>query len=182
MKYDADQLKALGEKGHAFKNADGSYSYPIGDAEDLANAIHAVGRGNAAHEDIRRFIMKRAGELGLADRVPDTWNADGTLKTGRSETADEWVPAGPCERTFTLDDISIRADGEGRTVVAYAAAFNLDAEITDQDGHYLETIDPAAFNKTVSDRAGRIGVFYNHGKTIYGTPSERFSIDRKSVV
>jgi len=44
-KYNAAQLKALGAKGHAFKNPDGSYSYPIDDAEDLGKAISAVGRG-----------------------------------------------------------------------------------------------------------------------------------------
>lgn len=80
------------------------------------------------------------------------------------------------ERTFQLDDISIRAGGDGRTVVAYAAMFNTPAEIKDQDGHYIETITPDAFTKTITERAGQIQVFYNHGKTIYGTPSERFSM------
>lgn len=173
-KYDADALKALGEKGDAFKNADGSFSYPIADAEDLANAIDAVGGGNAAHEDLRVYVMKRANTLGLKDRIPDTWNTDGTLKDdGRSE---EWLPVVPCERTFTIDDISIRAGGDGRVVTAYAAIFGAPAEITDQDGHYTETVDPAAFNKTLGDRAGQIGVFYNHGRTLHGTPSERFSM------
>lgn len=82
----------------------------------------------------------------------------------------------PCERTFLLEDIAIRSDGTGRTVVAYAAAFGVPAEIHDQDGHYYETIGPGAFDKTLADQAGRIQVFYNHGKTLYGTPSERFSM------
>lgn len=82
----------------------------------------------------------------------------------------------PCERTYLLEDIAIRSGGDGRTVVAYAAVFNTPAEIHDQDGHYLETIGPGAFDKTLTDQAGRIQVFYNHGKTLYGTPSERFSM------
>lgn len=79
-------------------------------------------------------------------------------------------------RTYLLEDISIRAGGDGRTVAAYAAVFNTPAEIRDQDGHYNEVIAPGAFDKTISERAGKIQVFYNHGKTIYGTPSERFSL------
>lgn len=85
-------------------------------------------------------------------------------------------PGRPCERTFLLEDISIRGGGDGRTVVAYAAAFNAPAEIRDQDGHYLERIAPGAFDKTLERGLGAIQVFYNHAKTIYGTPSERFSI------
>ena len=56
-------------------------------------------------------------------------------------------------------------------------------EIRDQDGHYNEVIDRSAFNRAISDAAPqggrtawRIGVFYNHGRTIYGTPSERGSM------
>jgi HK97 family phage prohead protease len=82
----------------------------------------------------------------------------------------------PCERTFVVEDISIRSGGDGRTVVAYAAVFNTPAEISDQDGHYLESIAPGAFDKTIGERAGQIGVFYNHGKTLFGTPSERASM------
>jgi HK97 family phage prohead protease len=80
------------------------------------------------------------------------------------------------ERTFLLEDIAIRSGGDGRTVVAYAAVFGVPAEIHDQDGHYHETIGHGAFDKTLAEQAGRIQVFYNHGKTLYGTPSERFSM------
>lgn len=85
-------------------------------------------------------------------------------------------PERQCERTFLLEDIAIRADGTGRTVVAYAAVFDAPAEINDQDGHYIETITRSAFDKTIAENAGRIQVFYNHARTIYGTPSERFSM------
>ena len=76
-------------------------------------------------------------------------------------------------RTMLVDDISIRADGEGRTVTAYAAVFNRPAEIQDQDGHYEELIHETAFNRTVKDRVGRISAYYNHGKLLGGQPSER---------
>ncbi|MFJ9114475.1 phage major capsid protein [Streptomyces sp. NPDC102394] len=79
-------------------------------------------------------------------------------------------------RVFALDDIQIRAGGDGRTVTAYAAVFDSPAEIQDQDGHYLEQIARTAFDKTLQERAGRIGVFYNHARTLHGTPSETGSV------
>lgn len=79
-KYNAAELAALGKAGKAFKNPDGSYSYPIADAEDLSNAIRAVGRGNASHNALRRYIIGRAKALGKASAIPETWNGDGSLK------------------------------------------------------------------------------------------------------
>lgn len=79
-KYTADQLKTMLSKGQAMKNADGEPSYPIADAEDLSNAIHAVGLGNKANDSIRKYIIGRAKALGLSKDIPDTWNADGSLK------------------------------------------------------------------------------------------------------
>lgn len=85
-------------------------------------------------------------------------------------------------RSFALDDICIRAGGDGRTVEAYAAVFNVPTEIRDQQGHYREQIDPASFNKTIRDRGARFGVFYHHGKTLYGTPSDLGSVPLGSPV
>ena len=79
-------------------------------------------------------------------------------------------------RSYPLEDISIRSGGDGRTVEAYAAVFDTAVEIKDQEGHYKERLAPTAFNKTIADNGTRFGVFYNHASTIYGTPSERFSI------
>lgn len=75
-KYSADDRKAMAAKGHAMPDG----SYPIADAEDLDNAIRAVGRGGADHDSIRAHIIKRAAALGLSSRIPDNWNADGSLK------------------------------------------------------------------------------------------------------
>lgn len=92
-------------------------------------------------------------------------------------------------RSYPLEDIKIlsRAQGseyaDGRTVEAYVAVFDREAEIHDPEGHYVEVIDRAAFNKAISDsrpqgsrQAWRTGVFYNHGMTLYGTPSDKFSV------
>lgn len=79
-------------------------------------------------------------------------------------------------RAFVLDDVTIRSDGDGRTVEAYAAAFGVPAEIRDQEGHYNEELSPTSFNKTIADNGLRFGVFYNHAKTIYGTPDGNLSV------
>lgn len=81
-------------------------------------------------------------------------------------------------RSYALDDISIQP-GDGRTVKAYAAVFNQEAEIRDHEGHYMEVIDPSAFAavmQRIQSGSHRAGVFYNHGMTIHGTPSESASI------
>jgi len=79
-------------------------------------------------------------------------------------------------RSFPLEDIGIRSDGDGRTVEAYAAVFDHPVEITDGSGHYMERIARTAFDRTISQRGVRFGVFYNHAATMYGTPSERGSV------
>ena len=77
------QRKLFAKMGLAMP--DGSFyirNGPVG-AADLGNAIEAVGRGEdkpASGDSIRRFIMKRAKALGLTSKIPDTWNADGSLK------------------------------------------------------------------------------------------------------
>lgn len=83
-------------------------------------------------------------------------------------------------RSFPLEDIHVRAGGDGRTVEAYAAVFDTPSEIHDQDGHYNEVIDRRAFERTLTQLAPagsrtnwRVGVLYNHGRTLWGTPSER---------
>ena len=79
-------------------------------------------------------------------------------------------------RSWDLEDILIRSGGDGRTVEAYAAIFDHPTEIHDQHGHYIENIDRTAFNRTLSHGIDRIGVYYHHGMTIHGTPSDLGSV------
>jgi len=81
-------------------------------------------------------------------------------------------------RTFVFEpeDITIRSDGTGRTVEAYAAVFNQPTEIVDWEGHYREQIAPVAFNQTVARNGGRFPVLYNHARTLMGTPSDIGSV------
>ncbi len=95
---------------------------------------------------------------------------------------ESWAPLS-FRRDFPLQDISIRAGGDGRTVDAYATVFDTPVPIHDQDGDYIEVIDSRAFSRILpkiapqGDRASwRVGVFYNHGMTLHGTPSDRHSM------
>jgi HK97 family phage prohead protease len=82
-------------------------------------------------------------------------------------------------RSCPLVDIEIvRAEdgGDGRTVTAYAAMFDDPYEVHDWEGDFFERLNRSAFNRSISHGARRFQVLYNHGMTVYQTPSERFSI------
>jgi len=89
-------------------------------------------------------------------------------------------------RSYPLEDAHIvtraEGDGSGRLVEAYCAVFDEAAEIRDDEGHYEEEIDRAAFNKRIADVQrsrsgfGLVKVMYNHSMTVHATPSERFSV------
>lgn len=75
-------------------------------------------------------------------------------------------------RFLAVDDMEItRTDRAGRTVTAYAAVFDQEAEIVDKHGHYWEKINRAAYNRTLSHGIQRVQVFYNHGYDLSGRPN-----------
>jgi HK97 family phage prohead protease len=80
-------------------------------------------------------------------------------------------------RSFALEDISVRTEGKGRIVDAYATVFDTPSYVKDQDGEYYEEIAPTAFNRAI-EHARRakggfnIPVMFNHGMTLFHTPSE----------
>lgn len=88
-KYTAQQQRDMLSAGHAIKNPAGEPSYPIGDKEDLQNAIHAVGRGSGDHDAIRRHIIRSAKRLGASSMIPDNWNADGSTDDGKTAQPDQ---------------------------------------------------------------------------------------------
>lgn len=73
-KYNAEQLRQMLKEGKAMRNPAGDPSYPIGDKEDLGNAIHAIGRGSGSHDAIRAHIKRRASALGLTEMLPESWS------------------------------------------------------------------------------------------------------------
>lgn len=77
-------------------------------------------------------------------------------------------------RAFDLIDIE-RGGADGRTVTAYAATFGNPYEVRDQYGHYFESINRAAFNRTLGRGIGSVQVLYNHGRSIDGKPTAEFS-------
>jgi hypothetical protein len=83
---DAQTMARLVQQGKALPapGQDRSGRYNIRNRAELEDAIKAVGRakgGEKGRQIVRRFIIKRARELGLSSMIPDTWNADGSLKT-----------------------------------------------------------------------------------------------------
>lgn len=81
---------------------------------------------------------------------------------------------GPIQRSFAIDDLVVRSEGDGRTVDAYAAVFGQPTEIRDQYGHYYESIDRTAFDGVLK-RNVKPAVFFNHGRDIFGNPSDKWS-------
>jgi hypothetical protein len=91
-------------------------------------------------------------------RGADEWSVQCQLRTCRGATSPAWDAA----------DITIRSDGDGRTVQAYITPFDNPTEIRDADGHYQETIGRTAFTKTLTERGLNFAVLYNHGRTFDG--------------
>lgn len=84
------------------------------------------------------------------------------------------VVAGPIHRSFAIDDLVVRSEGDGRTVEAYAAVFGQPTEIRDQYGHYYESIDRTAFDGVLK-RDVKPKVMFNHARDIFGNPSDKWS-------
>jgi HK97 family phage prohead protease len=141
----------------------------IHDPQGYCNLAHhaALGYYPATHAK-----MEHAGRADMANQDV----ADKPATATRAEAV--------FSRIYELEDIQIvsraQGDGSGRLVEAYAAVFNIPAEIHDQHGDYNEENDPASFNRSIDHgmRAARppFRCIYNHGMTIHGTPAERFSI------
>lgn len=68
--FTAEQRREAARSGAAMSDG----SYPIENATDLHDAIHAIGRGkNNSHAAIRRHIVSRARALGLTSELPNDW-------------------------------------------------------------------------------------------------------------
>ena len=153
-KYDAATLRKMAASGQAMPDG----SYPIGDKEDLANAIRAVGRGAGSHDAIRRHIMKRAKALGAMDQIPDTWMADGSMKMASVQFQTDNLL-----RAYSGPD-AVGLDRNGRTLYGHFAVFDSPATINDGQGDFVESIAPGAFDRTIAERGDRVKVLFNHGQ------------------
>jgi len=161
--------------------------FPLHDADHVRNALSRAPQspfGDKAMPKIREAAKKFGVDVSddssaSASRRDDEYGAGFSYAmrlNGRSTLE--------FSRIYELEDIQIvsraQGDGTGRLVEAYAAVFNVPAEIHDVHGDYNEENDPGAFNRSIdhASRAARspFRCIYNHGMTIHGTPAERFSI------
>ncbi len=93
-RYTQDEIDELG-RGKAFLKDDGTYAWPIADVSDLRDAVQAIGRATDAERiHVKRYIMKRAAELGPAAEawIPEDWETPTHLGARDSEPAawDAW--------------------------------------------------------------------------------------------
>lgn len=177
----------------------GSYRLKIGDVIDgklyavwrgitVIAAVLQGSRGGTTIPEADRAAVKRQVERYYAkaralfndDTIQVPW------KQGSVSRAEAPIEPLPYARSWALEDVEIlrAADGhgDGRTVRAYAAVFDTPTEISDQHGHYNEVIDRRAFNRQLGLGIDRVGVYYHHGFTLHGTPSDLGSVPIGSPV
>lgn len=165
-KYSDDDRQKMAKSGDAMPDG----SYPIADAEDLANAIRAVGRGaNNSHNAIRRHIIARAKALGLSDRIPDDWNSDGSLKEQNSvedpelearRRRTEMLEGTREVRKFAADGMELRKTSDGMLRFSgYASVTERAYEV----GDFEETIARGAFKRTLNEKPDVV-LLVNHGE------------------
>jgi phage head maturation protease len=191
----ADPKKPYGDVTYADPGyKDGTKRYPI-DTEAHAKAAwsrindpaNASGYTADQLSQIKSRIKAALKKFGVdvADDGKPSSRADAAADTERQQSDQPWVDTNPIAfcRSYLLEDWSVRSGGDGRTVDAYAAVFDVPVPIRDHEGEYTEIIDRGAFDRAVkfaqptADReAWRVGVFYNHAMTLHGTPSESGSM------
>lgn len=190
--YTQKEVDALGAKGQAFKNPDGSYSYPVATVQDLRNAIHAVGRGNADHDAIRKYIMARAKALGESSLIPDNWNADGSLQQQNAADRDpelelrrvfaESMKGSREVREFTVDGMECRSLDDGTLRMSGYASLTEDPyQIGSEDRGFQETIARGAFKRTIGEPGTDVVLLVNHdGIPLAGTRNSSLALHEDS--
>lgn len=68
----------------------------------------------------------------------------------------------PMAETRPRFQVELRSEVTGRTLTGYGAVFGQYADL----GHYLERLDPKAFDKALSDPASDVRSFWNHDSTM----------------
>lgn len=67
-KFSTEQRRTMAEAGHAMPDG----SYPIGNKNDLMNAIRSWGRGGSDPK-VKAHIKRRAKEMGMESMIPENW-------------------------------------------------------------------------------------------------------------
>lgn len=89
------ERKDLAKKGEAMPNG----KYPIRNEQDLHDAIRLVGASDMPKSEVKAWIRKRAKELGLTDKLPESW---GEKKEGKVEKSEN--ETGVEEKAMTTAD------------------------------------------------------------------------------
>src|ERR1700733_1932622 len=181
--YTQKEIDALGAQGKAFKNPDGTFSYPIDNVSDLKNAIRAVGRGNADHDAIRAYVIKRAKALGASDLIPDNWGSDGSLQEANeadeqpeTRDGDEGLEfrrriadrlKGTIEhREFDVGGLECRELDDGTLRMSgYGSVTEHPYEV----GPFTETIRKGAFKRTLSEDPDVVLLYGHEGMPLART-------------
>jgi hypothetical protein len=143
-KYSAEDRRRMAGNGQAMDDG----SYPIADAEDVRNAVHAVGRGGASHDAIRRHVIARARALGQSSQIPDSWASDGSLETPAVAKADgePGSPAWEAQDAAQAQD-AIKQLGALRALVQQLVA----REGAEVGAGHLDDLDDALDLKCIDD-------------------------------
>ena len=156
--------------------------FPIHDADHVRNAMARMSTSPFG-DKAKAKIMAAAKKFGISSEM---------MSAQRADDLDEASWPTLLTRSFPLADVDVRRgritcetcgqDATGRMVDHYVAPFGEQTEVHDGHGDYIEEIDPSAFNKRLADLSRSamgmrgVGVFYNHAKTLYDTPSELYSV------
>lgn len=154
--------------------------FPIHDEAHVRNALSRAPQSPFGEKAMSK-IRAAAHKFGIEP---------GDSSASRAEDLAPWPTL--LTRSFPVIDADVRSgrvtcescgqDATGHMVDHYVAPFGEQTEIHDGHGGYIEELDPTAFNKRLADltRATSgvrgVGVFYNHAKTLYDTPSETWSV------
>jgi HK97 family phage prohead protease len=156
--------------------------YPINTEEHARAAWSYINQAkNAATYPLNGVTLTE-----VKDRIRAACKKFGIDIGGDTGDSGDSMSRGELMRDYPLEDLHIvrSADGgDGRTVEAFAAVFNMETEIHDSFGDYVEVISPTAFNKRLSDLRrskagfGGVKVIFNHGRAPdTGAPVEKWML------
>lgn len=179
--YSIDQWKraCVVDTGQGDPSSKQRYKVPVREPDGTLNrnGVHAAagGHGISQVQGISPSARKTAArklvdfyENDLKEEPPPSLEtlAGVNEREDQAEDAKE-TQRSMVRRVWPLDGIEILSrakGGDGRTVEAYAAVFNVQQEVNDQHGHYIEENDPNVFRRSINNGAAmRAQVLYNHG-------------------
>lgn len=147
------------------------YKLPVREPDGTLNrnGVHAAagGHGLGAVRGITPEQRRAAARklVALYHEMDEEPPESMTMMAARSREPREYF-----DRSYPLEGIEILSrakGGDGRTVEAYAAVFDVEQEIHDQHGDYREKNDRTAFNMTINSGAAmRALPLYHHGRSV----------------